>query len=940
MLAPAIQYDMSNAKGYFAEHLAVGEYYSEGQVVAGEWLGMGSRLLSLDGPVKEAQFLALCDNLDPNTGEKLTVRTKSKRKVVNADLSVSEVANRRVFYDFTVSPPKSVSLLALAGGDARLVQAHDEAVRVAMRELETFAATRVWSGGRKAPRLTGNLVTAVFRHDTSRALDPHLHSHCIVFNATFDPLENRWKALENREMYAARKYAENVYYHELSRTLRGFGYQIKNKARGDFVVEGVPESLAHTFSKRHEQIDEQTRALLESKPELAGKNLAAVRENVAHRRRSRKAPHVALDALRRDWMRQISEDEAETLQQLKDGANGENPVPSAMDEEAALRWAEEHIFARKSLVEEHELWRFALERGRGESFTLEALHAATARAGYIRDEDRDRKLTTFPVLLREYEFVSMASEGKKACPPLVPEWEGNVSLDAGQLAAARQMLASEDFVILFRGGAGTGKSFTLRTVHDTLKAHGHAVEVLAPQRQQVAGLAEDGMDRAQTVSAFLTRQRMQSGAVVIVDEAGQIGGKDMHALISFVKDHGGRLIFSGDTHQHGPVEASDALWAIEKYGHLPVAELKEIRRQDPVRARDDAERAWITEYREAVKEASEGKIAESFERLDGLGAIVECTAGDQQEKLSQHYLELAKSGQSTLVVSPTWGEIHRVNDEVRQGLQAAGLVGNEEWQVAAHQALDLSDAQKRDARYYGDNTVIVFNQTARGAPKGATGTLVAITDESIVVEAAGKIRSVPFRHAGKLTVCKKEELRLSRGDRLQLKANAKTADGERLINGELVTVKRVKADGSIRLDDGRVLPPDFRQFVRGYAVTSYASQGKTVDYVLFSDSSIKAATNARQWYVTISRGRRGVKVFTTDKKQLRENVTRSGQNELALDLVRGNAESVIAARRKRQFLGHRTLQSLVEEIARRLPAFKGIRERAMRQKQITPSIKP
>lgn len=57
----------------------------------------------------------------------------------------------------------------------------------------------------------------------------------------------------------------------------------------------------------------------------------------------------------------------------------------------------------------------------------------------------------------------------------------------------------------------------------------------------------------------------------------------------------------------------------------------------------------------------------------------------------------------------------------------------------------------------------------------------------------------------------------------------------------------MKADGSIRLDDGRILPPEYRQFVRGYAVTSHASQGKTVDYVLFSDSCIKAATNARQW---------------------------------------------------------------------------------------------
>ena len=68
------------------------------------------------------------------------------------------------------------------------------------------------------------------------------------------------------------------------------------------------------------------------------------------------------------------------------------------------------------------------------------------------------------------------------------------------------------------------------------------------------------------------------------------------------------------------------------------------------------------------------------------------------------------------------------------------------------------------------------------------------------------------------------------------------------------------------------------------AVTSYGSQGKTVDYVLFSDSTIKAATNDQQWYVTISRGRRGIRIFTPDKEQLRENVLRSGQRRLALEL--------------------------------------------------------
>ena len=114
----------------------------------------------------------------------------------------------------------------------------------------------------------------------------------------------------------------------------------------------------------------------------------------------------------------------------------------------------------------------------------------------------------------------------------------------------------------------------------------------------------------------------------------------------------------------------------------------------------------------------------------------------------------------------------------------------------------------------------------------------------------------------------------------------------KVVNGELVTVKQVHPDGRIALADGRTLDKSYRQFVRGYAVTSYAAQGKTVDYVLFSDSAVQAATNDQQWYVTISRGRKGVQIFTADKIQLRQNVIRSGGRELALDIVK---ESVVHA---------------------------------------------
>src|SRR5205807_4046596 len=163
------------------------------------------------------------------------------------------------------SPPKSVSIAGLLGKDERILEAHSRAVCSALREFESFAATRIRAAGAQNDRMTGNFVAALFTHETSRALDPHLHTHCIVFNATYDPVENRWKALQNHELLHARKFARNVYYHELVREMKTFGYRIRNQARGDFQLEGVPEELCERFSKRHAQIDEGLAKLLAEK---------------------------------------------------------------------------------------------------------------------------------------------------------------------------------------------------------------------------------------------------------------------------------------------------------------------------------------------------------------------------------------------------------------------------------------------------------------------------------------------------------------------------------------------------------------------------------------------------------------------------------------------------------------------------------------------------
>jgi conjugative relaxase-like TrwC/TraI family protein len=887
MLTMKAQYSLRNAKSYFREHLGVGDYYMKGQTVSGQWFGEAARELGLSGVTTEREFLNLCNNLHPQTEEQLTPRMNSKRVRVDKDGNVHESANRRVFYDFTLSPPKSVSIAALVGNDQRIIEAHDEAVQVAMRELQIYAATRVRKQNQYAHRVTGNVVGAMFRHDTSRDLDPHLHSHCILFNATRDSVEDRWKALEACEMVTAQKFVRNVYYHELVGSLQRFGYGIENNPRGDFEIVGVGKELIDRFSKRHREIDEKTRELLEREPDKANQNIKVIRANIAHKERARKIKDVGIVKLQSIWNKQLSWREQFQLHRLDKHRSPE--ITQKMTTEQAVGWAEQHLFERRSVVHEHELWRHALEHTRGQAISLPEIKAATRKREYIRDEQFQGKITTREVLQRELNIVKLSQHQMHKYEPLAANYQSsNRSLDDEQRKAVEHILSSRDFVTLFRGGAGTGKSFTLREVKAGLIQAGHTVQVLAPQRQQVADLERDGFTGAQTVSALLKQNYLTRGAVVIVDEAGQIGGQQMLELLSLIQTVKGRVILSGDTHQHEAVEASDALRAIEQYSGLGYAELTNIRRQNPGTAKNQVERRWLEQYKLAVNEAQQGKLGASFDRLDKQGAVVACTLADQQQKLTEHFLELFKNQQSTVVVSQSWSEIHKVNEQVRLGLKAQKLIGEAETTVTALERQDLTDAQKRDKQFYQPESILVFNRPTAGFKSGSAGKLRGITDKHLLIEADHRIRPVPFKELDKITVCQPKELSLSNGDRLQLKANAQSQDGRRLANGELVTVKEIHQDGCIALNDGRVLPKNYRQFVRGYAVTSYAAQGKTVDYVLFSDSAVKAATNEQQWYVTISRGRKGVKVFTADKIQLRQNITHSGHRPLALDMA-GNS---------------------------------------------------
>jgi conjugative relaxase-like TrwC/TraI family protein len=217
---------MSDGKGYSARYLERRDYYAEGERVFGRWQGRGAELLGLAGDVQTEQFEALRQGSDPRTGEFLRQRQSADRTATDGTTQ----SRGRNLYDFTFSAPKSVSIMASLGEDnRRLTEAHRGAVDETLTELETYAQTRVRQDGANEDRSTGNLVLAVYQHDTSRELDPQLHTHAVAANLNYDGTEGRWKALQASEIYDCRAYLTEVYRNALAREVRRLGYEIVDR---------------------------------------------------------------------------------------------------------------------------------------------------------------------------------------------------------------------------------------------------------------------------------------------------------------------------------------------------------------------------------------------------------------------------------------------------------------------------------------------------------------------------------------------------------------------------------------------------------------------------------------------------------------------------------------------------------------------------------------
>ncbi len=850
------------AQSYFCAELSRGRYYDEGKE-AGLWFGKAAKMLGLEGEVKREDFHLLCKNRRPDTLGKLNPRDKEKRKVG---------------YDLTYSAPKGVSLAFSILQDARILEVFRESVRETMGYVERDVHVRVRKAGTVDVRKTGNMLWSEFVHYETRPnedslTEPSLHIHAYTQNTSFDSVESKFKAGDFYPIVRDAKYFEGIFHSRLAQGLKELGYQIENKPFS-FDIVGIGEGNIKRFSSRTKEIE-----ALAKKLGISG-NAKAMSKLGAISRKSKKAENQKVNKLA-EWRSKFDWDEVDLEQ-----TEGTQPVIEAQE---AVSLAIKNLLERNSVAPLRRIVGDALQNSLGDC-SFEEIVAEIRRNGelIVSNIEGVAYATTKTVLAEEKYILNFLKETKSSSFPVLGWYrEKPEGLDADQCDAIKAIMTSRDRVICIQGRAGSGKTTMMSTSVKKMEDAGQRVFVFAPSSQAAHQvLKNEGFEDSETVQQLLVNPKLQEqmdGKILWIDEAGLLSTKEMSQLMIIAEEQNCRLVFSGDSRQHKSVGRGSAFKLCCDSGLVMVQETRSVYRQ----------RSEV--YKKAVTALSIGDSHEAFEILDGLGAIREIENFDERlEAVAKEYVESLSAYNSVLVVSPTHAEGRLVTGAVRELMREKGMLGEQEVDVPVYRSKNLTDAQRQLAIYYEVGDTIRFHQNAKGSfSKSDLVRVVRKNELGVFVQKFGETEEL-FIHPDSsrhFDVLNESQISISVGDKVRITRNTVSSNGKRIYNGNLHKVTDLNRDGKIMLDGKYEIPIESGLLDYGIVSTSYASQGKTADKVIVSQSGLSFdASSLSQFYVSVSRGRDSVVIMTDSRAGLLDAVSDSSERILAMDLERYRAE--------------------------------------------------
>jgi len=702
-------------------------YYLTDADAHGVWFGRCAERLGLQGPVDRSAFQRLLEGHHPETGAPLVRNAGKPDRRKGIDLT------------FSLSGKTCDALWAVADAPVRAAveQAHDESVRFALDYLqENLGRTRTGHGGH-AMQPAGTAI-AVFRHGSSRAGDPQLHSHCVLTNVGMRE-EGTTGTLYTLPIFPAKMMLGALYRAELAAQLTRRLGVVTRRERSWFEIEGVPKALCEAFSTRRREI-------------LAGLGTrrASARANEMATLTTRPAKKdMALEDLRATW-RAVGEAHGFGQRQVRRCLNRVwRATNRPVDADKVVTKALARLTDAQSHFSERDLIRVAAEAAQGTSLgarpVLDAVRDRLERdPGIVKLGGRPgaERYTTRKMLDLERAMLHAMRVSGTVTRHVVSErrvrrvLKAHRSLSAEQVAAVRYLTRDPGAVQAMIGLAGTGKTSTLRACRQAWERAGLTVYGAALSGKAARGLQDGAGIKSETIASLLRSLepgrirfrtfhgkrfrsfhamlkyaekvrkpwiRLNRKSVVVIDEASMVDTITMAKLVRKVRQARAKLVLVGDPAQLQPIGPGGPLYSFVR--RCGAARLEQVQRQDE---------AWA---RGAVQSLSQGRAGEALAEYSRRGLVV--VADDQDramEALLSHWRERPSAQlEDTLILTSTRDEASELYRRAQQIRARRGDLGAARIRV---------DGQ---AFHAGDRVLFTRNSRTYDVKNGTLGTVLSVS---------------------------------------------------------------------------------------------------------------------------------------------------------------------------------------------------------------------
>ena len=709
---------------YYERSVAAGidDYYAGRGESPGMWVGRAAAELGLEGAVEEGQLGALIRGDHPHSDEHLRRRHPKARTITIERIDPSSGTRRLqektlrpvAGFDLVFSVPKSVSLLYALGDDQtqRLVnEAHASAWQAALTYLEDEACVvRRGTGGTIRERASG-FVAAAYQHRTSRAQDPHLHTHVIVANMAQRPSDLRWRALDGEAILKTYRLAAGYLYQAHLRTelSRSLGVEWETPSKGMAELRGVSRGVVAEFSTRRAEVVARLerqgaagyyaaqRAAIETRDRKEHVDLAGLKEDWRARAAEHGFGRTELAAtIHRTTRRELSSTELLDIAGRMLGPQGlTERATTFSDPELVMAWSEAHEQGSSADRVRRLADRFSRSEG-------------VEPVGEEPDPGRPRAYSTSELIHTEQAALTLVQTAREVDAPTVP---GEIVQDVlrtqlgvlshEQAAMVRAVTGTTDRVVCVVGLAGAGKTTATRAVRQAFSEAGIPVLGAAPSGVAAEKL-QDETDIHSTTLHRLLSEDLPVGCVVVIDETGMAETRVLAPLLDRIDQAHGKAVLIGDPHQLPAVGAGGLFAGVAQ--RIGAIELTENRRQ-----RDPEERRALAAIRDGV-----GRDYLAF--ADGRGRLIseETAVATKARLLADWWASAQDDLPANVMIALRRRDVAEFNALARALMETHGRLGTERLIVAQQEFAP------------GDRVVCLRNSDALGVKNGTRGTVESV----------------------------------------------------------------------------------------------------------------------------------------------------------------------------------------------------------------------